>query len=214
LSDWVDLDTAIALAGHSGATDQHLNEILGGAFKGRRIGITALLEHAPIERVRVHWPVLAAELDFMRLWFTPQHIEEFLTRAIGPACVEPDNKLRAVILWGGGAPPYEADTCIFRAVHLYRPALVFELEAAGFAMPEEDGPRPQGGDLAARAWPIALQILEDDAQHPPRGYGGLTALARLVNAELTRSGHRYQDDSVRKAIGRSVREWESRHPHR
>jgi hypothetical protein len=134
LPDWITIDEARALAWRSGATDWNLNEILGGALRGRRIGITALLEHAPIVRVHVHWPGRAAELDVMRLWFTPQHIEEFLKRAIGPVCVEPDNRLRAMILWGDGAPPYEADTCLFGAVHLYRPALVFELEAAGFTV--------------------------------------------------------------------------------
>ena len=38
------------------------------------------------------------------------------------------------------------------------------------------------------------------------------ALARLVNAELSKRGHEYKDDSVRRMIGPTLREWETRHP--
>jgi hypothetical protein len=188
--------------------DLNLDEILAGGFQGCRIGVTALLESAPVERVRVNWPACAAELDFMRCWRTPRHIEEFLRKASSVVCLS-GNRLRAMILWGNGRPPLEADTCILRAVHVHRPALTSELEAAGFAVSEVEATRPQGSDLAAAAWPIALQILEDDKSRPPLGYGRLIALARLVNAKL---GSRYKDESVRKAIGPSLRDWEHKHP--
>lgn len=58
-------------------------------------------------------------------------------RAIGLVGVAPGNRLRAMISWGGGAPPLTADTCIFAAVHLHRSALVSELEAAGFTIASE-----------------------------------------------------------------------------
>jgi len=103
-------------------------------MRGGRIGITALLECAPIDRVRVHWPAHAAELEVMRLWRTPRHVEEFLMRVIGPVFVESGNRLRSIILWGDGAPPSEADTCILREVRVHRPGLTAELEAAGFAV--------------------------------------------------------------------------------
>jgi hypothetical protein len=76
---------------------------------------------------------------------------------------------------------------------------------------EEQNRRPHGSKLAEAAWPVAEQILEDDTRRPPPGYGRLIKLARLVNAEL---GQRDQDESVRKAIGPSLREWERRNPRR
>jgi hypothetical protein len=78
-----------------------------------------------------------------------------------------------------------------------------------YAAAEQERPQPQGSDLAAKSWPIALQILKDDEVRPPRGYGRLMKISRLVNAKLQ---ERYKDDSVRRAIGPSVREWESRNP--
>jgi hypothetical protein len=131
LPDWITLEEARTLAVRSGATDESLNEILMGSFRERRIGVTAVLEHAPVDRVREHWWARAAELEVMQMWRTPQHVEQFLTRAVR-VCVAPDNRLRALVLWGNGAPPLDADTCILAAVHLHRPALAFELEAAGF----------------------------------------------------------------------------------
>ena len=63
-------------------------------------------------------------------------------------------------------------------------------------------------DLACK---IALRILDDEAQRPPQGYGRQATLASIVNAELVRHGHRYKDDSVRKMIVPSVRDWEEKH---
>jgi len=64
------------------------------------------------------------------------------------------------------------------------------------------------------AWEIALAILEDEARRPPRGHGRLTTLAGTVNVELTKHGLQYKNDSVRKMIESSVREWERKHPHK
>jgi len=62
------------------------------------------------------------------------------------------------------------------------------------------------------AYEIALRILEDEARRPPRGHGRLTKLAGMVNDQLTGRGHQYKNDSVRKMIGPSVREWKKKHP--
>ena len=72
-------------------------------------------------------------------------------------------------------------------------------------------PRWQTG-VAQRAWQIARQILDDPSQRPPRGRGRLIALAREVNAELANHGLRRKDDSIRKAIGPSLRVWEAKNP--
>jgi hypothetical protein len=63
-------------------------------------------------------------------------------------------------------------------------------------------------DLACK---LVLRILDDEAQRPPRGRGRLTTLAGMVNADLVRHGHHYKDDSVRKMIAPSVRDWEKKH---
>ena len=63
-------------------------------------------------------------------------------------------------------------------------------------------------DLACK---LALRVLDDEAQRPPRGRGRLTTLAGMANADLVRYGHQYKEDSVRKMIAPSVRDWEKRH---
>ena len=74
-------------------------------------------------------------------------------------------------------------------------------------------PGPKGGEkkVNQRAWEIALQILNSDSR-PASGHGRLTSLARLVNAVLAKEGHQRHDDSIRKAIGPSLRDWEARNP--
>ena len=52
MSDWITLEEARDLARCRGATDGNLGEILGDNFRRLQIGITGLLEDAPIERVR------------------------------------------------------------------------------------------------------------------------------------------------------------------
>jgi hypothetical protein len=74
------------------------------------------------------------------------------------------------------------------------------------------GPKAGARSIKGLACEIALRILEDEAQRPPRGRGRLTKLAGLVNAELAGHPHRYQPDSIRRSIGPSVREWEKKHP--
>jgi hypothetical protein len=82
--------------------------------------------------------------------------------------------------------------------------------------PEGSTPGPKGGKQSVKdfACQMALSILGDDDQRPAPGYGRLMALARLVNAELVRRGHQYQDDSVRRMIQPVSREWEAKHPGR
>jgi hypothetical protein len=77
-------------------------------------------------------------------------------------------------------------------------------------MSSRPGPKPGEKALAQRAWQIALRILcSTDA--PACGYGRQIQLARMVNEEL---GCKYQDDSIHKAIGPSLREWERNNPKR
>jgi hypothetical protein len=126
------------------------------------------------------------------------------------------------------------DHVCFSDVEVHLPALVKPLEAIGFSAgapldgataPVEPGrlesvmasrPGPKGSEqgIARLAWEIALKILADNDQRPPRGYGRVIKLARLVNAELAQQGHRREDDSVRKAISPSLREWEKKYPDR
>jgi hypothetical protein len=80
--------------------------------------------------------------------------------------------------------------------------------------PNAMAPGPKGGEMkvAELAWRIALHILEEGERRPARGRGRLTQLARLVNDELDKKGHVRQADSIRKAIGPSLREWETKNP--
>jgi hypothetical protein len=91
----------------------------------------------------------------------------------------------------------------------YRGTKAMPLGSASAAI----APGPKGGEkkVNQRAWEIALQILHGDSRPAPR-YGRLTSLARLVNAVLAKEGHQRHDDSIRKAIGPSLRDWEARNP--
>jgi hypothetical protein len=75
-------------------------------------------------------------------------------------------------------------------------------------------PGPKAGARSTKnlACEIALSLLEDATKRPPRGHGRLATLAGMVNAELTGRGRQYKDDSVRKMIAHTVREWEKKHP--
>ena len=75
-------------------------------------------------------------------------------------------------------------------------------------------PGPKAGARSAKnlACQIVLSLLEDETKRPPRGRGRLATLAGMVNAELTGRGHQYKDDSVRKMITPTVREWEAKNP--
>ena len=74
-------------------------------------------------------------------------------------------------------------------------------------------PGPKGGEqnVDQLAWKIAERLLKSD-QARARGHGRLMSLARQVNQELAKGGHKRQDDSIRKAIGPSLREWERKNP--
>jgi len=74
------------------------------------------------------------------------------------------------------------------------------------------GPKGSGRSIKTLVCEIADEILADDARRPALGYGRLTALALLVNAELALRGHQYQDESIRKMIQPFLREWEGHHP--
>jgi hypothetical protein len=63
-------------------------------------------------------------------------------------------------------------------------------------------------DLACK---LALRVLDDETQRPPRGRGRLMTLARMANADLVQLGQKYEDDSVRKMIAPSVRDWEKKY---
>jgi hypothetical protein len=98
----------------------------------------------------------------------------------------------------------------FRSVRVHWPELVKALEEAGFRL-RKRRPGPKDGEQSVKdlACEAALQILDDEEQRLELGHGRLTTLAGIVNARL---GHRYKDDSIRKMIGPSVRDWEIRNP--
>jgi hypothetical protein len=73
------------------------------------------------------------------------------------------------------------------------------------------GPKGGGRKVDELAWDIALHILESE-QKPKRGHGRLTALARMVEIELAKEGHKRLVESICKAIRRSLREWETKNP--
>jgi len=74
-------------------------------------------------------------------------------------------------------------------------------------------PGPKGGKtrLTALAWKAAERILNSEKK-PKRGHGRLAELARQVNEELKGEGYELQDDTVRRTIGPSLREWENKDP--
>jgi hypothetical protein len=135
-------------------------------------------------------------------------------------------------------PPAELNGLQIRLsdVRVHWPALVKALAAVGFTdgtipddatapvesrpsqrtmepmIPGKPGPKGREQSIDRIAWQIALEILTDDGRRPPRGYGRLTTLARLVNGELARRGHRLLDESIRRKIQASVREWEGKNP--
>jgi hypothetical protein len=75
---------------------------------------------------------------------------------------------------------------------------------------EPPGPKPGSKSAKDQASEIAVSILNSDApDRPPRGYGRMIALARLVQPKLAQ---RYDEGSIRKMISASVREWEEQNP--
>jgi len=218
-----------------GATDTALADILRRAVQDHRVGITAVLEDAPIERVRVHWPLHAVRLEVMRAWHAPGHIEEFLhdTGVIAQATtgldIEPGNKLRVLIIWGDGAPPWEADTCILARVRLRWADLAAELEAAGFGEDESEdcsdevgsasANKRQEAEAAERAnlivarpsrekpfWPSARTAAQEWLKEngcPAFGDGNQAELERFVAEWLGERGH----DASESAVRRHVKQW-------
>jgi hypothetical protein len=79
-------------------------------------------------------------------------------------------------------------------------------------IPDQASPGPKPGNKTAKdqASEIAESILSGDApDRPPRGYGRMIALARLIQPKLAQ---RYKEDSIQRMISKSVREWEKHNP--
>jgi hypothetical protein len=114
--------------------------------------------------------------------------------------------------YGYRAPDW---TIRFRSVRVHWSALVEALEEGGFRL-RKRRPGPKDGEQSVKdlACEIALQVLDDEAQRPNPGYGRRVRLAGIVNAKLAKLGHQYKDDSARKMIGPTLREWETKHPGR
>ena len=93
-----------------------------------------------------------------------------------------------------------------------------EREAQAAAPPQRQtenphpGPKPGEKSPKELACQIALEVLDDKEKRPKRGYGWRTKIARLVNAELASRGSKYRDDSVRRIIYPTIKEWEIENP--
>jgi hypothetical protein len=149
----------------------------------------------------------------------------------GDGCIDPSLWNRARLLRDGSVefaphwslpptPPelrglsHQVEVCRADLLELWPAAMhPHPAEARPGEMTLRPAPGPKGGEQSVDqlAWKIALQILQS-ADRPAHGHGRLTALARMVNTKLASKGHRRQDDSIRKAIRRSLREWEAANP--
>jgi hypothetical protein len=85
------------------------------------------------------------------------------------------------------------------------------LGANAFTPTIAPGPKGGGRKVDELAWDIALHILESKRK-PKRGHGRLTALARMVQLELAKEGHKRLAESICKSIRGSFREWEAENP--
>ena len=114
----------------------------------------------------------------------------------------PRSNLRneAPIAWHYGKA---ACSVVCRAARVHESDLNEALAAAGYAV--------LGKQIKHIAWDIAKGIL-DRGKAPLRGYGRLIRLARMVNTELDRRGHRYENGTVRKMISLDLRNWEAVNP--
>jgi hypothetical protein len=100
--------------------------------------------------------------------------------------------------------------------HGYPALPLGSIQRGGFNAPPDSAnaaPGPKGGEksIGKIAWSIAERILTSN-KGPKRGHGRLANLVRLVISELERQGIERREDSVRKAIGPGLREWETKHP--
>lgn len=210
-----------------GATVWELADVLKRAIQEHRIGITAVLEDAPIERVRVNWPAHAARLEWMLTWHAPGRVDEFLhdTGVVAQIAtgldIEPDNKLRVLIMWGSGAPPLEADTCMLARVRIRWADLAAELEAAGFGEDESEDCLGEVGSAGANKrqaarpsreklfWPTArkagLEWLRDNGC-PASGDGNQAELERFVARWLENHGYDASEATVRRHVVRWIKE--------
>jgi hypothetical protein len=75
---------------------------------------------------------------------------------------------------------------------------------------DSPGRRPDQVSAKDRAWGLAKDILENDDARArlPKGRGRLSRLAEFVQDKL----RDYKTDSIRRMIGPSLREWESKNP--
>jgi hypothetical protein len=197
-----------------GATVTQLADILKRAAQDHRLGITAILEDAPIERVRERWPAHASRLGLMRTWYAPGHVEEFLndTGVVAQITtgldIEPGNKLRVLILWGSGVPPLEADTCILSRVRVRWSDLAAELEAAGFGADESEdhaevdrvaADKLRAGDAARRNTRIAAR--------PSREKPFWPAAHKVARKWLIENGCPEPGDGYQTALEQHVAQW-------
>jgi len=234
---WITLDEARFRASKGGAAVAQFADILKRTVQGHRVGITAILEDAPIERVREHWPAHAARMEMMRTWHAPGHVEEFLndTGVVAQITtslnIEPGDKLRVMIMWGSGAPPWEGDTCVLSQVRVRWPDLPAEIEAAGFGADESEdhaevgslGANKSGAGDAARRnthivarpsrekpfWPAAREVAQDwliQNGCPEPGDGEQTALEQHVAIWLDNRGHAARESTVRGHVKRWIDE--------
>ncbi len=146
------------------------------------------------------------------------------------ALVEFENRRSMARRWGLRGPfsiaaHYEGreQTIYLRAFVRYAisagwdlPAALAELAPRDDHQPQSElrpEPGPKGGEQSVNqlAWEIASKIL-DSPDRPARRHGRLIALARKVNIKLASQGYNRQDESIRKAIGPSLREWETANP--
>jgi hypothetical protein len=91
-------------------------------------------------------------------------------------------------------------------------AATLKLAGDPVASADAPGPKPGRAGIARPAWEIALHIL-DGPDRPPKGYGRLAELSRRVVNELAAQGFsQYEVSSITREIGKSVRDWEAKHP--
>jgi hypothetical protein len=69
------------------------------------------------------------------------------------------------------------------------------------------GPKPGMPTIKAMVWDVALNILTGPNKPPP-GHGRLARLSRLVKSELRKQNHQYQESTITKYLGLSLKDWE------
>jgi hypothetical protein len=104
----------------------------------------------------------------------------------------------------------------FDLVAATSPAAASQTAASPEHLIDDRRPGPKDGEKSPKdlACKIALEILDDDGRRPELAHGWKTKIAWLVNAELTQQGHNYLNESVRRMLLETLKEWESKHPNK